>query len=291
MSVSKCSRCDDFSVNLICFKCFRKGDAKTQKIMFDAILKNADEGCCFSQYQIGTFYLNGLSVEQNIEKAFSWFSKSAEKDYKPSLFAIGTYYYGGVVVNADYMKAYECFIESEELQQSLCSLAVMYYEGKGVEKNNNKSFEYFVRASKIRAISSHMAYYNLGVYYWKGYGTNIDEKKSIEYFLKSIKISSHFETKISANIRNILDNSKNREELVRIFNLDYNIDNPSNYHIAICLQKGILGYKKDKSMAFHYFKVLSHQNNENSKIILKVLENLKEIPEDLKNIIIDYFLE
>lgn len=55
---------------------FENGNATQQAVACQWYLNAAQNGCRFSQYKIGTMYLNGCGLRQNNNKALLWFMKA-----------------------------------------------------------------------------------------------------------------------------------------------------------------------------------------------------------------------
>ena len=101
-------------------------------------------------YRIGKMHCYGLGTEQDYEKAFEWFLKSAQEGNKFAQY----------------------------------SLANLYYYGNGVEKDLSQAFLWYRKSSEQGQADDNL-YYKLGAMYKKGLGTEIDIPKAIEYFEKS----------------------------------------------------------------------------------------------------------
>lgn len=131
-----------------------------------------------------------------------------------------------------------------------------------------------------------LVYYKFGVIFEK----KKNYKMAIYWYLKNGEKN---------NVERIIRNSENRELLIRIFRLEEYLDlikNPSFYHKAVCYWLGILGFKKNKKLAKSYFDVIISENIikddvENSLHFLQAHKELKEFPNDIRYIIIDYYLE
>jgi TPR repeat protein len=65
----------------------------------------ADQGCVYSQYNLGVIYYGGIGVPPDLEEALSWFRKVAEQDYVDAQVAMAGMYYLGQGVPQDYSEA------------------------------------------------------------------------------------------------------------------------------------------------------------------------------------------
>lgn len=144
-------------------------------------------------YRIGKMHCYGLGTEQDYEKAFEWFLKSAQEGNKFAQYSLANLYYYGNGIEKNSEKAFEWYKKSAAHGQPYASYAVaqMYNKGEYVPKNEDTAQRYYKDAlsgfleleSKGQADDN--LYYKLGAMYKKGLGTEIDIPKAIEYFEKS----------------------------------------------------------------------------------------------------------
>jgi TPR repeat protein len=52
-------------------------------------------------FDLGTFYQNGLLVEQNYSQAILWYEKAANKGYAAAMYGLGGLYFNGLGVKKD----------------------------------------------------------------------------------------------------------------------------------------------------------------------------------------------
>lgn len=144
-------------------------------------------------YRIGKMHCYGLGTEQDYEKAFEWFLKSAQEGNKFAQYSLANLYYHGNGVEKDLSQAFWWYRKSSEQGQPYASYAVaqMYSKGEYVAENKETAQRYYKAAlsgfleleSKDQADDN--LYYKLGAMYKNGLGTEIDIPKAIEYFEKS----------------------------------------------------------------------------------------------------------
>ena len=144
-------------------------------------------------YRIGKMLCYGLGTEQDYEKAFEWFLKSAQEGNKFAQYSLANLYYYGNGVEKDLSQAFWWYRKSSEQGQPYASYAVaqMYSKGEYVAENKETAQRYYKAAlsgfleleSKDQADDN--LYYKLGAMYKNGLGTEIDIPKAIEYFEKS----------------------------------------------------------------------------------------------------------
>ncbi|SHJ87894.1 Sel1 repeat-containing protein [Hathewaya proteolytica DSM 3090] len=77
---------------------------------FEGHLKLAEKGYPLAECQIGYFYLEGLGVEKDIEKAFYWTERAAEHGDRDSQYNLAEIFYEeGLFVERDMEKAKEWY--------------------------------------------------------------------------------------------------------------------------------------------------------------------------------------
>ena len=144
-------------------------------------------------YRIGKMHCYGLGTEQDYEKAFEWFLKSAQEGNKFAQYSLANLYYYGNGVEKDLSQAFLWYRKSSEQGQPYAPYVVaqMYDKGEYVSQSEETAQRYYKVAlsgfleleSKGQADDN--LYYKLGAMYKKGLGTEIDIPKAIEYFEKS----------------------------------------------------------------------------------------------------------
>ena len=144
-------------------------------------------------YRIGKMHCYGLGTEQDYEKAFEWFLKSAQEGNKFAQYSLANLYYYGNGVEKNLSQAFLWYRKSSEQGQPYAPYAVaqMYDKGEYVSQSEETAQRYYKVAlsgfleleSKGQADDN--LYYKLGAMYKKGLGTEIDIPKAIEYFEKS----------------------------------------------------------------------------------------------------------
>ena len=144
-------------------------------------------------YRIGKMHCYGLGTEQDYEKAFECFLKSAQEGNKFAQYSLANLYYYGNGVEKDLSQAFLWYRKSSEQGQPYAPYAVaqMYDKGEYVSQSEETAQRYYKVAlsgfleleSKGQADDN--LYYKLGAMYKKGLGTEIDIPKAIEYFEKS----------------------------------------------------------------------------------------------------------
>ncbi|GET01068.1 Sel1 repeat family protein [Rhizophagus clarus] len=279
--------------------------------------KAAENGCKFSQFNLGGCYQLGNGVRKDIRKAFELFKKSAKQGYINAQSQL-IYYYGyGLGTETNRVKAYELvkLIAEKGYKHAIYLLGLHYKLGVGVDKDEIKAFELFKKLADetlpddekikineqndfryheifMKYINSNI-YYQLGDCYEKGIGAEFDKAKAFE----SYKIAAEKENNIAQyNLGYFYENGEGVEkDLVQaIFWYNkaadgvYNMvsDNLSRCRFDIqcrldyCYCKG-LGTEVSKVKAFELelYKEASDKENKFTQNSLNMLHKFSESSE------------
>ena len=149
-------------------------------------------------YRIGKMHCYGLGTEQDYEKAFEWFLKSAQEGNKFAQYSLANLYYYGNGVEKDLSQAFWWYRKSSEQGQPYASYAVaqMYSKGEYVSQSEETAQRYYKVAlsgfleleSKDQADDN--LFYKIGVMYKNGLGTEADISKAIDYFKRSAEMNN-----------------------------------------------------------------------------------------------------
>ena len=149
-------------------------------------------------YRIGKMHCYGLGTEQDYEKAFEWFLKSAQEGNKFEQYSLANLYYYGNGVEKDLSQAFLWYRKSSEQGQPYAPYAVaqMYDKGEYVSQSEETAQRYYKVAlsgfleleSKDQADDN--LFYKIGVMYKNGLGTEADISKAIDYFKRSAEMNN-----------------------------------------------------------------------------------------------------
>ena len=149
-------------------------------------------------YRIGKMHCYGLGTEQDYEKAFEWFLKSAQEGNKFAQYSLANLYYYGNGVEKDLSQAFLWYRKSSEQGQPYAPYAVaqMYDKGEYVSQSEETAQRYYKVAlsgfleleSKDQADDN--LFYKIGVMYKNGLGTEADISKAIDYFKRSAEMNN-----------------------------------------------------------------------------------------------------
>jgi len=88
----------------------------------------------------------------------------------------------------DYSKAYELFEElSDENPNAMVNLAMMHMKGTGCEKDNDRAFSLFEKASHS---GNNYALNSMAIFYEKGLHGTTDLDKALEYYKKAADVGN-----------------------------------------------------------------------------------------------------
>lgn len=163
------------------YECFTKGQEATNKRNYKSAAlyfeKAAEMGHAQAQYYLATFYDGGCGVEQDLQKSFEWYTKSAEAGFYLAQFVLGQRYDLGL---CDVEKNSELAVKwyslaAKSLPVTKIRLGVMFFKGIGTERDYAKAAKLFEEAALID--SSGECKFYLGQCYKNGLGVEKDEAK------------------------------------------------------------------------------------------------------------------
>jgi TPR repeat protein len=104
---------------------------------FEWYSRSAEQGYEQAQSRLGDMYEIGRGVPQNLPAAFIWYRKAAAQGFEWAQFKLGLFYHTGRSVPTDYQQAFTWYTKAAEQGNiyAQCALAGMYMDGTGVEQN------------------------------------------------------------------------------------------------------------------------------------------------------------
>ncbi|WP_243113174.1 MobP3 family relaxase [Ruminococcus sp. Marseille-P6503] len=149
-------------------------------------------------YRIGKMHCYGLGTEQNYEKAFEWFLKSAQEGNKFAQYSLANLYYYGNGAERNLKEAFGWYMRSAKQGQPYASYAVaqMYSKGEYVEHDEKTAQKYYNQALsgflKLEADgqADDNLFYKIGAMYKNGLGTEADMGMALEYFKRSAELNN-----------------------------------------------------------------------------------------------------
>ncbi|MEM7474588.1 MAG: tetratricopeptide repeat protein [Planctomycetota bacterium] len=125
-----------------------EGLAKDEKLAFQCYHDAAQAENVNGSYLTGLSLWTGMGVEENPERAFTYFQKAAAGGIALALQPLGTCFAGGFGVEPDEDKAIACYEKGAKLGDADCiaELGDCYEFGTGVEPDRIKALEFYQRA-------------------------------------------------------------------------------------------------------------------------------------------------
>ena len=150
-----------------------------QETFLEKSERQAKDGNLEDQMNLGYMYLYGTNgVEQNFEKAFTYYTMAAEQKDAVALNNLGSLYFSGIGTNKNIRKALEFFNEAVELgnDNAAVNLAFIYLSGgKKDEERNTRAIKLFNMAAEK---GNNIAKFMLGYAYYKGFMLEPDYAKA-----------------------------------------------------------------------------------------------------------------
>ena len=115
----------------------------------DELVRAADSGNQFAQFNLALKYDNGQGVPQDYTQAVKWYNKAAEQGLAVAQFNLGVMYDNGQGVPQDYTQAVKWYRKAAEqgYGEAQYNLGVGYYQGQGVPQNYSEAYVWFSLAA------------------------------------------------------------------------------------------------------------------------------------------------
>jgi hypothetical protein len=109
----------------------------------------ADAGNAQAQYNLATFYDDGLAVVRDPKQAVQWYKLSAEQGYPRAEFNLGVHYVNGQGTSQDYEKAASWIRKSADggIVAAQFGLSRLYIEGMGVPRDYGAALMWSLKAA------------------------------------------------------------------------------------------------------------------------------------------------
>ena len=153
--------------------------------------KSAQQGFAEAQYRLGTFYVKGISIDENggatqikdTAQGISLYEKAAAQGYAEALCELGVCYFNGTGVEKDLEKAFGFFKKAAELGlgAGMKNVGVCYENGFGIGKDETKAVEWYKKGAEKNYVNSQLSLANM---YMFGKGTEKDLPQAIALFTK-----------------------------------------------------------------------------------------------------------
>lgn len=124
-------------------------DAKDYDLAFKLYREAADQGSARGQFNVGYFYRNGLSVDEDAAEAARWYRRAADQGYATAQNNLGLLYSQGEGVKQDYGMARRLYTSAAEQGNATAqsNLGLLYLKGRGVTKDQATARAWFKKAA------------------------------------------------------------------------------------------------------------------------------------------------
>jgi len=169
---------DDYGPMAVVYPEGRIGQVATP---VDAARVQADYGNPSAQNYLGSCYLTGRGVPQDLTAARGWFQQAADQGLASAQFNLGALYSDDRLMSPDWSQAIHWFRLAAEQGwvDAQLNLGVIYAQGAGVPPNMAESARWFRRAAEQGNVA---AQYQLGLYYANGQGVPADAIEALAWF-------------------------------------------------------------------------------------------------------------
>ena len=165
---------------------------------YETVYQKSVDMRSYVRYRIGKMHCYGLGTQQDYEKAFEWFLKSAQECNKFAQYSLGNLYYYGNGTDKDLSQAFHWYMKSAEQGQPYASYSVakMYDKGEYVSQSEENVQRYYKNALsgflelESKNQTDDNLFYKMGTMYKNGLGTDIDMDKAINYFMRSAELNN-----------------------------------------------------------------------------------------------------
>ncbi len=223
-------------------------------------------------FTLGVMYHVGKGVEQDSEKAISYYEGAAKMDLSEALFNLGIIYHKGKGVEQDFEKAISYYEGATKmnLSEALFHLGLMYHEGEGVEQDYEKAIYYYERAANM---NDPEALFNLGFMYYEGEGVEQDYEKAIFYYEGAAKMDlSEALVNLGLMYREGQGVEQDSEKAISYFKRVADMNDPAAlFNLGLMYFRG-QGVKQDYEKAISYFKRAANVNHPDALFVLKSLD-------------------
>ncbi len=266
------SKCDDIFDN-----------PKTKDIELQWLEKAAEYECAAAFFLLGRKHLFGIGVEENIDKAMSYYEKAVKQDEPRACNNLGVIYiegYHGIEKNVP--KGLELYHRSAEMGTPIAmnNLGVIYFYGEnGVEQDTEKGLEFYSKAAEARNAAANAI---LSFIYKKGKGLTKSLSKSKEYAQKANMLIEDKFYKSGAYdeiARQLYEMREYKEALIWVQKLiEADTTNTNHLDTIACVYKGLKRYDdalKYYQKAFELGRTVAAQDIEELKKLIAASKKTK----------------
>ena len=163
-------------------------DTDYQTKRFKYWLVKAEKGDPHAMFISAYYYERGLGVKQNLDKAYDFYSKSAQNNYVKAYLKMAAFPKPLKAVKLAIKPPhvwYQKAIDEEQNPQAMLKLSLLHFHGKGVKKDKQKAIKLMIDSAKLDNLTA-MIY--LGNYYQR----TEDYDSSLKWFRRAAKRGSEY---------------------------------------------------------------------------------------------------
>ncbi|OHS96874.1 hypothetical protein TRFO_01947 [Tritrichomonas foetus] len=239
------------------------------------IIDQANGGNDLYQFYLGNLYSLGIFLEQDLNQAIEWYTKSAEQGNPHAQYSLGFYYENGQFVEQNLSKAIELYTLSSEqgYANAQNNLALCYEIGKGVEKNISKAIELYKMSAEKKNPD---AQYNLAFCYENGIGVDCDFKLAISLYEKASALgNSNALYNLALFYQKGIGVEQNVGKAIELFTKSTELGNSkAQFSLGIFYENGI-GVDQNIDLALKLYNLSASQGNEEAQMKLEAFQNNK----------------
>jgi TPR repeat protein len=228
---------------------------------FSWYLKSAKQGLPEAQFSLGVSYFNGKGVEEDKREAVEWYKKSAGQGVAEAQYNLGICYEFGEGVKKDEREAVEWYKKSADqgFAEAQYNLGGCYFDGKGVKKDERVAVRWYKKSAE-QGLSE--AQYNVGICYFDGKGVMKDEREAVEWYKKSAEQGNAMaQYNLGACYEYGEGVEKDGREAVKWYKKSAVQGNAkAQNNMAFCYENGV-GVEKDEKKAFEWYKKSAEQGH------------------------------
>ncbi len=267
----KASRGDPQAQNNLAYELFCKGEMENAFLWYR---KAAEKGDANAMCNLGTMYLTGRGTPVNQTKAVEWLKKAAEQNNSNAMIKLAGLYQEGEGVAENYQEALK-WIRRAARQgniNAVASLGYCYQNGLGIEKNEEKALACYRIAAKR---GNAAAQYNLGFHYVSKIKPP-DYAEAVKWFRRAHEQQLR-EASVALGwcLLNGYGTEKNSDEGMAILTESAKSGSPDAcFYLGAVYAKGICG-RQDFGKAMKFFKKAAEHGHPAAQKILNAFHQKK----------------
>jgi TPR repeat protein len=147
--------------------------------------KSANQGFADAQYRLGNFY---ETIKSDITNAILWYKAAAEQGHIEAQSTLGYCFECGHGVEENAIEAVKWHKKAAEQGNAIAqsNLARCYEQGRGIDRNLSEAIKWYEASAEcgyhIQGVLN-----DLGVFYLTGNGVEIDESKAVYWLSKAVE--------------------------------------------------------------------------------------------------------